>query len=181
MIVFSSKFTSRHSSDKTELRLIADHEGKAKTGRERITIDTAREFDTLNPSLAAVIRDDDLRKEREKAECERKEAEASKKLRAAVMELAAKFGKNANIVTDAREGKDYSGLMLGTAERGGRYYALQYIGDGHVIRHGTAKDRLPAIEALKGKHVGISCDGNGDIRAIREEPEQRDRSRGFSR
>jgi hypothetical protein len=33
----------------------------------------------------------------------------------------------------------------------------------------------------KGKHVGISCDDNGEVRAIREEPEQRERSRGFSR
>jgi hypothetical protein len=65
-------------------------------------------------------------------------------------------------------------------ERGGHYYAVHLSYDGHVILHDITKDDVPAIEAIKGKKVEISCE-NGEIGEIREESQRLERSGGWSR
>jgi hypothetical protein len=116
-----------------------------------------------NPEAAAVIREDDERRgleERAKREAEearvREENETYRSFRAAIRELAAKHGEKASIVTSARDGRSYGGLLLGLVENNGISYAAQSIGDGHVILHYATQDQLPRISALVGKNVEIS-------------------------
>jgi hypothetical protein len=49
--------------------------------------------------------------------------------------LAGKFNKEISFVTNAQDGRNYSGLMIGAAERNGHHYAAQVMYDGHVILH----------------------------------------------
>jgi hypothetical protein len=140
-----------------------------------------------NPAAAKIIREDDAMREREERakreaeEAEEREREKNYKLfRMAIRELAAKYGKNAFIVTSAQDGRNYGGLLLGTVERDGHYYAVQDIGDDHVILHGAEKDDLPDIQAMTGKKVEIRNDG-GRVSSIAEEIEHRERNRGWSR
>jgi hypothetical protein len=83
-------------------------------------------------------------------------------------------------VTNAQDGRNYSGLIMGTVENNGHCYAAQMIGDSHVILHDVEKDDLPQIASIVGKKVEIkSLDGR--IGAIEEEVARRERSRGWSR
>ncbi|MDR3264695.1 MAG: hypothetical protein LBT15_01665, partial [Synergistaceae bacterium] len=77
-----------------------------------------------------------------------KEAEANNRFRPVIQELAKRFGKQAPIITNAFGNKTYDGLLLGTAERNGHYYAAQSITDGHIILHDVKKDELPKISVL---------------------------------
>jgi hypothetical protein len=70
--------------------------------------------------------------------------------------------------------------MLGSAERDGYYYAVQYIGDGHVILHSVHKEELLSLSTITGKNVEISC-RNNRIGEIGEESHRLERSRGWSR
>jgi hypothetical protein len=70
--------------------------------------------------------------------------------------------------------------MLGALERNGHYYAIHLGYDGHVILHSITKDDLPAIEAVRGKKVEITC-RNDRIGEIREESQRLERNRGWSR
>jgi hypothetical protein len=161
-------------------RDVGNHPHDIEAGRERITCKTAKEFDSLNPSIAAVIHDDDIRREREGQERERRETEARKRFHASIRELAAGYGEKVSFTTNAQDGRNYSGLMLGVAERDGHYYAVHLNYGDHVILHNITKDDIPAIEAIKGKKVEISCE-NGEIGEIREESQRLERSRDWSR
>jgi hypothetical protein len=141
-----------------------------------------------NPEAAAVIREDDARIERE--ELARREAEEAKKREekennrrfyAAIRELAGKFNREVSFVTNAQDGRNYSGLMLGAVERNGHYYAAQIGYDGHVFLHDIEKDDLPAIAAWAGRKADIANNSEGRIGAIAEESERRGINRGWSR
>jgi hypothetical protein len=159
---------------------IENHPRDLEAGREKITRDVAKEFGSLNPSIAAVIHDDDVRREREEQERERNEAEARKHFYASIRDMAAGYGKKVSIATNAQDGRNYSGIMLGVAERDGHYYAVHLSYGEHVILHRVTKDELPVIESVVGKKVEVSCRNNG-IGEIREEPQRRGHSRGWSR
>jgi hypothetical protein len=103
-----------------------------------------------------------------------------KKIRASIRELAAKFGEETFIVTNAQDGRNYSGLILGTAEHNGHHYAAQLIGDSHVILHHVEKGGLPQIASIVGRKVEIKC-LDGRIGAIVEESEKHERNRGWRR
>jgi hypothetical protein len=140
-----------------------------------------------NPEAAAVIREDDARIEREeraRREAEeakvREERESNRRFYTAIRELAGKFGKEVFIVTNAQDSRNYSGLLLGAAEQGGRYYAAQIAYDGHVFLHDIGKDDLPAIAAWAGKKVDI-VNSEGRIGTIAEECERQKGNRGWSR
>ena len=140
-----------------------------------------------NPDAAKIIREDDARLEREeRAKLKAEEAEKREReknyilLRAAVRELAEKYGKNAFIVTNAQDGMSYSGLLLGVIENNGRHYAAQIMYDEHVILHDVKKDDLPEIAKFTGAKVEIQNDG-GRVSSIAEEIEHRERHRGWSR
>jgi hypothetical protein len=161
-------------------RNIENHPRDTEAGRERITGDAAKEFDLLNPSITAVIRDDDIRIEREGQERERRETETRKRFYASIHEMVASCGGKVSFTTNAQEGRNYSGVMLGALERGGHYYAVHLSYDGHVILHRMTKDDLPAIEAVTGKKVEITR-RNDRIGEIREESQRQEHSRGWSR
>jgi hypothetical protein len=159
---------------------IQNHPHNFENGQERIISGAAKEFDSLNPSIAAVIRNDEIRREHEEQARERKEKEARTKFYASIRELAANFGKQASIITSAQDGRNYSGLMLGVTETNGHYYAVHYIGGGHVILHSADKEELSSISIVTGKEVEISCK-NYKIGEIHEESHQLERHRGWSR
>jgi hypothetical protein len=140
-----------------------------------------------NPEASAIVREDDARIEREeraKHEAEeaksREEKENSKRFRAAIQELAKRFGKEAVIITNAFDKRAYDGLLLGTVERSGHHYAAQSIGEGHVILHSMEIDDLTKIQSLSGKKVEIR-NVDGHIETIAEELARRERNRGWSR
>jgi hypothetical protein len=167
------------SSDK------AGHEAEARHGRyDNLALEEALR---QNPDAAAIIREDDARiesGERARREAEeakdRIEKENYKRFLLAVRELAAKFGGEALIVTNAQDGRNYSGLILGTAEHNGHHYAAQMMSDGHVILHHAEKGDLPRIASIAGKKAEIKC-LDWRIGAIAEEQERRERNRGWSR
>jgi hypothetical protein len=82
--------------------------------------------------------------------------------------------------TNAQDGRDYSGIMLGALEHNGHYYAVHLSYGKHVILHRVTKGELPMIEAVAGKKVEISC-RNDRIGEIREQSQRLERSRGWSR
>jgi hypothetical protein len=102
------------------------------------------------------------------------------RFRASIRELAARFGKEALIITNAQDGQTYSGVIIGTAERNGHHYAAQMGYDGHVILHDAEHDDLPQIASIVGKDVEMRW-ADGHIGAILEERAQRERNRGWSR
>jgi hypothetical protein len=147
----------------------------------------AEEALRLHPAAAAIVREDDARIEREeRARLEAVEAKARiekenyRRFRVSIRELAAKFGKEAFIITNAQNGRSYSGHILGTAEHNGHHYAAQLIDEGRVILHHAEKSDLPQIASIVGKNVEIRC-VDGRIGAICEEHIQRERNRGLSR
>jgi hypothetical protein len=163
----------------------ADKENTAR--HERLKEYAAEEALRLHPDAAAIIREDDVRRERE--ERARREAEEAKerrkkesygRFRLSIRELAAKFGKEAFIVTNAQDGRNYSGLVLGIAEHNGHHYAAQLIGDSHVILHDIEKSDLQQIAAIVGRNIEIKC-LDGRIGTIAEERERLTRNRGWGR
>jgi hypothetical protein len=160
---------------------------EAAVRHERLKEYAAEEALRLHPAAAAIIHEDDVRRECE--ERARREAEEAREriekesygfFRLSIRELAAKFGEEAFIVTNAQDRRNYSGLILGTAEHNGHHYAAQLIGDSHVILHNVEKNNLPQIASIVGRKVEIkSIDGR--IGAIAEEHEHRERHRGWSR
>jgi hypothetical protein len=160
---------------------------EAAIRHERLKEYAAAEAFRLHPDAAAIIREDDMKREsEEQARREAEEAKARierenyKRFRLSIQELAAKFGEEAFIVTNAQDGRNYSGLIMGTVENNGHCYAAQMIGDNHVILHDVEKCDLPQIASIVGKKVEIkSIDGR--IGAIAEEAERHERSRGWSR
>jgi hypothetical protein len=160
---------------------------EAAIRHERLKQYAAAEALRLHPDAATIIREDDMKREsEEQAKREAEEArerireENYKRFRLSIQELAARFGKEAFIVTNAQDERSYSGLIIGTAERDGSQYAAQMIGGNHVILHCVEKDDIPQIAALVGKKVEIRC-LDGRIGAITEEAERPERSRGWSR
>jgi hypothetical protein len=160
---------------------------EAAVRHERLKEYAAEEALRLHPDAAAIIHEDDARREHE--ERVRREADEARariekesygRFRISIRELAAKFGEEAFIVTNAQDGRNYSGLILGTAEHNGHHYAAQLIGDSHVILHHVEKGDLPQIASIVGKNVEIKC-LDGRIGAIEEEHEQHERHRGWSR
>jgi predicted nucleic acid-binding Zn-ribbon protein len=160
---------------------------EAAARHERLKEYAAEEALRLHPDAAAIIREDDVRRERE--ERARREAEEAmeqiekenyRRFRLSIQELAAKFGKEAPVVTNAQDGRNYSGLIMGTVENNGYCYAARMIGGNHVILHDVEKDDLPQVASILGKKVEIkSLDGR--IGAIAEEQDRYERSRGSSR
>jgi hypothetical protein len=147
----------------------------------------AEEALRLHPAAAAIIREDDARREREeRARIEAEEArerikkESYGRFRLSIRELAANFGEEAFIITTAQDGRNYCGLILGTAEHNGHHYAAQLIGDSHVILHNVEKNDLQQIASIVGKNVEIKC-LDGHIGAITEERYQQERNKGWSR
>ncbi|MDR1581441.1 MAG: hypothetical protein LBS35_13880, partial [Synergistaceae bacterium] len=139
----------------------------------------AEEALRLHPSAAAVIHEDDARREAEEAKA-REEKEINRRFYAAILELAGRFNKEVSFVTNAQDGRNYSGLMLGAVERNGHYYAAQIGYDGHVFLHDIKKDDLLAIAAWAGKKADI-VSSEGRIGTIAEECKRRERNRGWSR
>jgi hypothetical protein len=160
---------------------------EAVTRHERFKQYAAAEALQLHPDAAAIIREDDMKRESE--ELARREAEEARmriekenyrRFRLSIQELATKFGEEAFIVTNAQDGRNYSGLIMGTVENSSHCYAAQMIGENHVILHDIEKDDLSQIAAIVGKKVEIkSLDGR--IGVIAEELGRQERSRGWSR
>jgi predicted DNA-binding protein (UPF0251 family) len=155
-------------------------ERKHKSYREHAHNEALR----LHPDAAEVIRLDESRREREKdaaEEMERERNERYSRLRAKVRKLAeARAGERVSIVTNAQEGKKYSGVLAGVVEQDGRHVAVQALHGGHVIIHDISADDALSIEALAGHRVEIS--GEGD--SFRIEVESRghnEKNRGRSR
>jgi hypothetical protein len=164
----------------------AEKEAEERHGRyDKLALEEALR---RNPDAAAIIRDDDTRielEERARLEAEeakaRKERENDKRFRAAIQELAKRFGKDAFIITNAFDERTYDGLLLGTVERNGHHYAAQSIGESHVILHGIETDDLPKISLLAGENVEIrSIDGCISAITVQTETFER-RNRGWSR
>jgi hypothetical protein len=160
---------------------------EAAMRHERLKEYASEEALQLHPGAATVIHEDDARREREerarrKAEevKAREEKELNRRFRASILELAAKFGEEAPIITNAQDRRTYSGFIIGTAERNGHHYAAQVIGENRVILHDIEKDDLPQIALIVGKKVEIKC-VDGRIGAIAEESGRHERSRGWSR
>jgi hypothetical protein len=157
---------------------------EAETRHERVKDYTAREARHLHPDADAIILDCDAKREREnRARLETEEARARiekenyGRFRISIRELAARFGKDALIITNAQDGQTYSGIIIGTAERNGHHYAAQMGYDGHVILHDIEKGDLAKISELIGKDVEIrSVDGH--IGAIEEEVKRHEKNRG---
>jgi hypothetical protein len=93
------------------------------------------------------------------------------------------LGEQMIIVTNASDGKEYSGPLLGILEKNGYFYAAQNFGDNHIILHDASNDDLPALKALIGQEVEITSD-DGRIQNIlksRSRSERLERNRGWSR
>jgi hypothetical protein len=138
----------------------------------------------LHPDAAEVIRLDDARRESEERETKARERdviEKSNMLRASVRKLAeASTGERVFIVTDAQEGRKYSGLLVGIIEQDERYVAVQVLHGGHVIIHDISKDDVQKVERLVGLSVELSSES--DNFRIEAEPNRRnERSKGWSR
>jgi hypothetical protein len=87
------------------------------------------------------------------------------------------------IVTNASDGKEYSGPLLGILEKNGHFYAAQNFGDNHIILHDASHYDLPALKALIGQEVEITSD-NGciyDIVDSQSRFERLERNRSWSR
>jgi hypothetical protein len=160
---------------------------EAEARHERIKEYAAGEALRLQPGAAAIIREDDVRRDRE--ERERREVEEArariekenyKRFRSSIRELAAKFGKDALIVTNAQDGRIYDVSIIGLVEKNGHHYAAQMMYGGHVILHNVEKEDLSKIASIVGKKVEIKC-LDGCIGAIAEERGVRERSRSWSR
>jgi hypothetical protein len=161
---------------------------EAAARHERLKEYAAEEALRLHPDAAAIIREDDARREHE--ERVRREADEARvriekesygRFRISIRELAAKFGEEVFIVTNAQDGRNYSGLILGTAEHNGHHYAAQLIGDSHVILHNVEKGDLQQIASIVGKRVEIKCLVCLIGAIVVEEHEQLARNRGWSR
>jgi hypothetical protein len=160
---------------------------EAAVRHERFREYASKEALMLHPDAAAIIREDDARREheervrREAAEAKKRiEEENYRRFRASIRELAAKFGKEALIITNAQDGRTYSGIIIRTAENNGHCYAAQMMYGGHMILHDIEKGDLPQISSVAGKNVEIkSIDGR--IVTIAKESERHERSRGRSR
>jgi hypothetical protein len=160
---------------------------EAAVRHERLKEYAAEEALRLHPGAAAVIHEDDARREREertRREAEeakaREEKEHNRRFRASILEMAAKFGEEVPIITNAQDGRTYSGRVIGTTERNGHHYAAQVIGENRVILHDIEEGDLPQIALIVGKKVEIKC-LDGRIGTIAEASERRERSRGWSR
>jgi hypothetical protein len=93
------------------------------------------------------------------------------------------LGEQMIIVTSAREGKEYSGLLLGVLEKEGHFCAAQWIGDNHVTLHDAGQSDLPVLKSLIGQDVAITSN-DGRIQGIvdsRSRIETRERNRGWRR
>jgi hypothetical protein len=93
------------------------------------------------------------------------------------------LGEQMIIVTNASEGKEYSGPLLGILEKNGYFYAAQHFGDNHIILHDADPSDLPALKALIGQDVEIISD-NGCIYNIADSQsrsERLERNRSWSR
>jgi hypothetical protein len=141
----------------------------------------------LHPDAAEIVREDGARREREERaqheaeeEKAREENESYKRFRASIRELAARFGKDALIVTNAQDGRTYDGSIIGLVARSGHHYAAQMMYGGHVILHNVERDDLPKIASIVGKKVEIKC-FDGRIGTIAQESERLERSRGWGR
>jgi hypothetical protein len=110
--------------------------------------------------------------------------ESSMSIHAMARELAQKILREpVMIVTNAFDGRNYSGVLLGVLEKNGHFYAAQNIGDNHIILHHADPSDLPALKSLIGKKVDITND-NGHIQGIidsRSRVETRERNRGWGR
>jgi hypothetical protein len=115
---------------------------------------------------------------------ERKTRESSMSISAMARELGQKaLGEQMIIVTSARDAKEYSGVLLGVLEKDGHFYAIQHIGDNHVILHNADTSDLPVLKTLTGQKVEItSYDGRiQNILDSRDRSERLERNRGWSR
>jgi hypothetical protein len=160
---------------------------EAAMRHERLKEYAAEEVLRLQPEAAAIIREDDARREceerarREAEEArERIEKENYRRFRASILELAAKFGEGALIITNALDRRNYSGHVMGIVENDGYHYAAQLIDENRVILHNIEKDDMPQISSIVGRNVEIKC-VDGRIGAIAEEQDRYERSRGWSR
>jgi hypothetical protein len=93
------------------------------------------------------------------------------------------LGDQMIIVTNACDGKEYSGLLLGILEKNGYFYAAQHLGDNHIILHDASNDDLPELKSLIGQEVEITSDDGRihDIVDFQRRPERPGRNRGWLR
>jgi hypothetical protein len=110
--------------------------------------------------------------------------ESSMSIHAMARELAQKILREpVMIVTNAFDGRNYSGLLLGILEKNGHFYAAQNIGDNHIILHSTDSGDLLALKSMIGQKVEIKND-NGRIQNIVDSgsrAERLEKSIGWSR
>jgi hypothetical protein len=87
------------------------------------------------------------------------------------------------IVTNAFDGRHYSGLLLGVLEKNGHFYAAQNIGDNHIILHNADPSNFHALKSLIGQKVEITNDNERiwNLVASRSRSERLERNRGWSR
>jgi hypothetical protein len=71
-------------------------------------------------------------------------------------------------VTQTRDGRNYSGLIMATVENNGYCYAAQMIGDNHVILRNVEKGDLSQVSSIVGKKVEVKS-LDGCVGAIAEE------------
>jgi hypothetical protein len=109
--------------------------------------------------------------------------ESSMSIHAMARELAQKILREpVLIVTNAFDGRNYSGVLLGVLEKNGHFYAAQNIGDNHIILHGAEPSGLPSLKALIGQKVEMASE-SGCIQGIvdaqlRSERLEKSRGRG---
>jgi hypothetical protein len=110
--------------------------------------------------------------------------ESSMSIHAMARELAQKILREpVMIVTNAFDGRNYSGALIGVLEKNGHFYAAQNIGDNHIILHGADPSNIPVLKALVGQDVEITS-GNGRIKGIVNSRSRFERlacTRGWSR
>ena len=128
----------------------------------------------LQEMIATVTETPEAKKERV--------AEEWKTLRRDAFELARKwFPQGRIIMTDAMEGKEYSGTILGVASHAGRALAVQTIDENRVIMHSVAKANIPVFEGMTGQNVNIKCgDGHTPAMILTQKPTEEQR-RGWRR
>jgi hypothetical protein len=110
--------------------------------------------------------------------------ESSMSIHAMARELAQKVLREpVMIVTNAFDGRNYGGLLLGVLEKNGHFYAAQNIGDNHIILHNADPNDLLALKALIGQDVKLTSNNDRikNVTDLRHLSEIRGKNRGWNR
>ncbi len=87
-------------------------------------------------------------------------AEISKTLRQKAMEVARRYIPQGMIImTDAQDGRTYSGIIIGVVSSGEHVHTLQMISENHVIQHSVDGEEREQMERIIGRDVTITYRG----------------------